>query len=145
MKKLRTIYPYSVNERAKGSKLEQQTGKLFPPLSRFSNRFENLEKIRVDEPTKFDTTDTLLAHAATCTRKYRSDNFQRILEEMKTKYLRTLSSNTTDELKICDDTKKRCCKLIINNFVCLQQTKRYRISVLMLRFCCFSIKNDSTT
>ena len=65
MKKLRTIYPYGLNERAKNSNLEQPTGKLFPPFPRFSNRRENLEKRRVNEPTKFDTTDTLLAHVAT--------------------------------------------------------------------------------
>ena len=33
MKKLRTIYPYGLNERAKNFSLEQPTNKLFPPLS----------------------------------------------------------------------------------------------------------------
>ena len=37
----------------------------FPPLPRFSNRCENKKKRRVNEPTKFDTNDTLLAHTAT--------------------------------------------------------------------------------
>ena len=62
MKKLRTIHPYNLNERAKNSNLEQPTGKLFPPLPRFGNRRENLEKRRVNEPTKFDTSNALLAH-----------------------------------------------------------------------------------
>ena len=44
MKKLRTIYPYGLNERVKNSNLEQPTGKLFPPLPRLSNRRENVEK-----------------------------------------------------------------------------------------------------
>ena len=64
VKKLRTIYPYGLNERAKNSNLEQPTGKIFPPLPRFGNRRENVEKIRVNEPTKFYTTDTLLAYIA---------------------------------------------------------------------------------
>ena len=42
MNKLHTTYPYGLNKRAKNSNLEQPTGKLFLPLSRFSNRRENL-------------------------------------------------------------------------------------------------------
>ena len=116
MKKLRTIYSYGLNERAKNSNLEQLTGKLFPPLPRFGNRCENLEKRRVIEPTKFDTTDTLFAHIATFPPKTRSDNFRRILERMKRKDLRKLASNATDELKTCDDTKRRWSELIIDIF-----------------------------
>ena len=33
---------------------------------------------------------------------------------MKRKDLRKLTSNATDELKTCDDTKKKCCELIID-------------------------------
>ena len=117
MKKLRFIYPYGLNERAKKSNLEQATGKLFPSLPRFSNRRENLEKRRVNEPTKFDTTDTLLAHIAKFPPKNRSGNFCKILEGMKRKDLRKLASNATDELKTCDDTKKRWCELIIYIFL----------------------------
>ena len=65
IKKLRTIYPYGLNERAKNSNLEQSSGKVFPPLTMFGNKRENLEKRRVNEPTKFDTAETLLAHIAT--------------------------------------------------------------------------------
>ena len=64
-------------------------------------------KKRVNKPTKFDTTETLLAHIAIFPPKNRSDNFRRILEGMKGKDLRKLASNATDELKTCDDTKKR--------------------------------------
>ena len=74
-----------LNERAKNSNLEQRKGKLFPPLPRFSNRRENLEKRCVNEPTKFDTTDILLAYIATFPPKNRSDNFSIILEGMKKK------------------------------------------------------------
>ena len=84
------------------------------PLPSLSNRRENLEKKRVHEPTKFDRTDTLLAHIATFPPENKSVNFRRILEEMKRKDLRKLASNATDELKTCDDTKKRCCELIID-------------------------------
>ena len=116
MKKLCTMYPYGLHERVKNSNLEKPTSKLFPPLPRFSNRRENLEKRRVNEPTKFDTTDTLLAHIATFPPKNRSGNFCKILEGMKRKDLRKLASNATDELKTCDDTKKRWCELIIDIF-----------------------------
>ena len=87
MKKLRTIYPYGLNEGAKNSNLEQPTGKLFPTLPRFSNRRENLEKKMCHpcEPTRFATTDILLAHIATFSPKIRSDNFRRILERIKKK------------------------------------------------------------
>ena len=115
IKKLCTIYPYSLNETAKNSNLEQPTGKLFPPLPRFGNNRENLEKRRVNEPTKFDTTDTLLAHIETFPPKNRRDNFHRILEGMDKKDVRKLASNATDELKTCDDTKKRWCELIIDS------------------------------
>ena len=130
--------------RAKNSNLEQPTSKLFPPWPRFGNRHENLEKRPVNEPTKFDTTDTLLAHIEKLPPKTRSDNFRRILEGMKRTDLRKLASNATDELKTCDDTKKRCCELIIDIFWlrCLKQTKRYRKSVLPLRLRCFSITKD---
>ena len=83
IKKLRTIYPYGLNERAKNSNLEQPTGKRFPPLPRFSNRHDNLEKRSVVESTRFDTTDTSLTHIATLPSKNKSDNFRRILEGMK--------------------------------------------------------------
>ena len=108
MKKLCTVHPYSLSERAKNSNLEQPTGKLFPPLPRFSNRHENLEKRRANEPTNFDTTDTLLAHIATFPPKNSSDNFRRILG-MKRKGQRKLTSNASDEWKTCDDTGKRWC------------------------------------
>ena len=36
---------------------------------------------------------------------------------MKRKDLRKLASNATDELKTCDDTKKRWCELIIDIFL----------------------------
>ena len=48
--------------------------------------------------------------------KNRSGNFRRILEGMKIKDLRKLSSNTTDELKICDNTYKRWCELMVDLF-----------------------------
>ena len=114
MKKPRTIYPYVLNERAKNSDLEQPTAKLFPTLPRFNNRCENLEKRRVNEPTKFNTTDTILTHIATFPPKTRSDNFGRKLEGMKRKDLRKIASNA--KLKTCDNTKKRQCELIIDIF-----------------------------
>ena len=116
MNKLHTIYPYGLNERAKKFNLEQPKGKIFPPLPRFSNRRENLEKRRANEPTKFDTNDSLLAHITTFPPKNWSGNFRRILEGMKRKCLRKLASNASGELKINDDTKKRWCELIIDIF-----------------------------
>ena len=116
LKKLGTIYPYGLSERDKNSNLEQPTGKLFLLLPGFGNRRQNLKKRRVKEPTKFDTTDTLIAHIATFPPKTRSDNFRRILEEMKIKDLRKLASHATDELKTCGDTKKRSCELIVDIF-----------------------------
>ena len=113
MKKLRTIYRYGLNERAKNSNLEQAAGKNFPPMPAFSNRRENLEKSRVNEPTKFGATNTLLAHIATFPPKNRTGNCRRILEGMKRNNLRKLASNATDELKACDVTKKRWCELIM--------------------------------
>ena len=116
MKKLRTIYTYGLNERAKNSNLEQPTGKLFSPLLRVSNKRENLEKKRVNEPTKFDTSDILLAHIATFPPKNRCDHFRRILDGMKRKDLRKLASNATHDLNTCDDTKERWCELIMDIF-----------------------------
>ena len=81
MKKLRTIYRYGLNKNVKISNLKQ--GKLFSPLPRFGNRPENLEKRRVYEPTKFNTTETLLDHIATFPQKDGSDNFRKISERMK--------------------------------------------------------------
>ena len=87
--------------------MEQPTGKFFPPLPRLGNRRENLEKRGVNEPTKFDTTETLLAHIATFPPKNSSYNFRRILKVMKGKDLRKLVSNATGGFKTCDNTKKR--------------------------------------
>ena len=145
MKKLRTIYPYSLNERAKNSNLEQPTGKPFQPLPRFGNRRENLEKRRVNELTKYDTTETLLAHIATLPPKNRKGLEN--LRKNERKDLRNLAPNATDEFKTCDDTEKRWRELIIDIFLlkCLKQTKRYRKSALALRFRCFSITKDLTT
>ena len=109
MKKLCTIYPCGLNKRAKNSNLEQPKGKIFPPLPRFSNRRENLEKRRVNEPTKFYVFDTLLAHIVTFPPENRSDNLRIDL--------RKLLSNATDKLKAYDNTKKRCCELIIDIFL----------------------------
>ena len=84
-------------------------------MPRFGNRRENLEKRHVNEPTKFDIAETLLGHI-TFPPKTRSDNFRTILQRMKRKELRKLSSNATDGLKICDDAKKIWCELIIDIF-----------------------------
>ena len=53
---------------------------------------------------------------------------------MKRKDLKKLASNATDELKTCDDTKKRWCELIIDIFLTkvFKQTKRYRKNVFPL-------------
>ena len=63
--------------------------------------------------SKFETTNTVLGHIITIPPKTRSDNFRRILEGIKKKDLRKLASNATDELKTCNDTKKRWFELII--------------------------------
>ena len=81
MKKLRTIYRSGLNKKVRISNLKQS--KLFSPLLRCGNRPENLEKIRANEPTKFDTTETLLDHIATFPQKNGSDNFRRISERME--------------------------------------------------------------
>ena len=107
MNKLCTICPYGLSQRAKSSNLEQPTSKFFPPLPRFGNWRENLERRRVSEPTKFNTTETLLAHIATIPPKNRSDNFRITLIGVKGKDLRKLVSNTTDEFKTCDGTNKK--------------------------------------
>ena len=73
MKKLCNIYLYGLNEKAKVSNLEQTTGNFFPPLPKIGSRRENLEKIRVNEPNKIDTTETLLVRIATFPRS-RSNN-----------------------------------------------------------------------
>ena len=83
MKKLHTIYSHSLIDRAESCNVKQPTDKLFPPLPRFSNRSENLEKRPVNDPTKFDTTDTSLIPIAIFPPKSRSENFRRILEGMK--------------------------------------------------------------
>ena len=69
-------------------------------MPKFGNKRENLEKRRVNEPTKFDTTYTLLAHITTFPPKSGSENFRRILEGMKRKEQKKLASNATDELKM---------------------------------------------
>ena len=51
----------------------------------------------VNETTKFDKTETLLAHIFPP--KNRNDNFRRILERMKRQDLTKLASNATDQLK----------------------------------------------
>ena len=115
---------YGLNIRAKISNLEQPTGKPFPPIRRFDNKRENLEKRSGNEPTKFDTTRTLLAHIARFPPKNRSDNFRRILKGMKGKDLRKLASNATDELFL----------MIFFSITCLKQTKTYRKSALLRDF-----------
>ena len=97
MKKLRTIYSYRLNERVKNSNLEQPAGKISLPFPRFGNRLEILEKRRVHEPTKFDTTETILTHITTFAQKNRIDSFRKILEGMRGKDLRNLPSNPTDD------------------------------------------------
>ena len=117
MKKLPTTYPFGLNERAKNYNLEQPIGKVFPPLPKFGTTRENLEKRRANEPTKFDTIETLLAAIVASPAKNGSDNFRRILEGMNGKDLRKLASNETGELKTCDDTKKRWYELSIDIFL----------------------------
>ena len=93
-------------------------------LPKQCDRGENIKKRYINEPTKFDTTDTLLlAQIATFPQKTRSDNFRKILEGMKRDGLRKLASNATDDLKTCNDTKKGWCELIIDIFL----TKVFKI------------------
>ena len=90
MKKLRTIYSHSLIDRGESCNVKQPTDKLSPPLPRFSNRRENLEKKPLNDPTKCDTTDTSLIPIAIFPPKGRSENFRRILEGMKRKDQRKL-------------------------------------------------------
>ena len=62
---------------------------------------------------KFEVANTVLTHIIIIPPKTWSHNFRRILEGMKRKDLRKLASNATDELKTCDNTKKRWFQLII--------------------------------
>ena len=56
---------------------------------------------------KFEVANTVLTHIIIIPPKTWSHNFRRILEGMKRQDLRKLASNATDELKTCDNTKKR--------------------------------------
>ena len=99
--KVRTIYLYSLHERTKNSNLEQSTGKLFLPLPRFSKRLEDSEERPVNEPTKFYTTETLLAHIATFPSKNRNVNFCRMLKEMKGKEVLLVASGAPRRALSC--------------------------------------------
>ena len=91
------MYPYGLNERAKSFNLEQPTGKLFPPLPRFANRCENLEKRFVNKTNQIRRNLYLSSSHS----KILSDSFYTILEGMKRKDLIKLASNATDALKTC--------------------------------------------
>ena len=71
-----------------------------------------------------------------------------IFEESKRKDLKKLASDATNELKTCDNTKKKWCEFIIDIFSstkamktdkkCLKQTKRLEISSFLRDFGVFS-------
>ena len=56
---------------------------------------------------------------------------------MKRKDLRKLASNATDELKTCDDTKKRWCELIIDTFLTKVFTTDKKVQKKCLPFVIF--------
>ena len=66
IKKLRTIYPYGLNDKTKSSSDDIPTGQQFPPLPRFSHRqTENRNRIKLPRQNPLKHISAFLEHINT--------------------------------------------------------------------------------
>ena len=122
MKKLRTIYPYGLNEKSKDmnkNTLHWPVGKLFPPIARHSQRepgIRNRKKVPAQNPLK--NFLNFEQHLITIPVLNRTNECRRLLDSFKIKDIRYL---VTDSKRILADdyseSRKRWCNLISDIFV----------------------------
>ena len=117
IKKLRTVYPYGLNEKTKFMKEGVPIGRLFPPLPRHGERYINIRKRqKQDINHNNNSTDELFANIIKFSKETRSNELRKILESLKRKHLKILANEAHDKLSICEKNQKRWYEIILDHF-----------------------------
>ena len=136
IKRLRTVYPYGLNDRVKDGNSGAPVGKLFPPLPRHSPRRLVRERRRVNQQQQIDSLDSLFLHIHTFHFSERGNALRKKLECLKRKTLNILANEASTKLPTCTDQEKRILELVIDTYMSkvfkVEEEKKKKFSEFVL-------------
>ena len=117
MKKLRTVYPYGLNEKTKFMNTKIASGKLFPPLARYSDRYPNgrHRKNNIQE-RNFDNLKSFMTHIHNFSPHKRQNECRKLLEVTKKQKLRKLAEQAEHEINVTENKDSRFLLVIMDTF-----------------------------
>ena len=113
MKRLRTVYPYGLNERTKFMNKDSPIGKLYPSLPRYGAKFVT-QRSRTSRISRIADLDTLVDNIYSFDKEIRSNEFRKLLDSLRHPNLRKLAVEANSRLSTCDDHLKRWYNLLID-------------------------------
>jgi len=125
MKKLRTVYPYGLNERTKFMSQDVPVGKLFPALPRYGERFlvQRSRPNHNQHNNPFSELGIFIEHVHSIHPKSRGNEVRKLLSGFKHKDLKPLCAEAHKQLEQNHDIKlERLYKLLVDTFL----TKVYK-------------------
>ena len=117
IKRLRTIYPYGLNDRVKDGNSGVPVGKLFPPLPRHAARRPEPERRRVNQQQAIDSLDSLFQHIHSFPVPEQGNALRKTLESLKRKVLKILADEASAKIPSCTDQEKRILDLLVDAYL----------------------------
>ena len=124
MKKLRTVYPYGLNERTKLMNADTPIGTLFPPLPRYGAKYVTQRtRINRNQENPFSSLNAFSEHVMSLSPGTRGNETRKLLDSFKRKHLKALASEAHRELNQNEDIRvQRLYSIIVDTFL----TKIYK-------------------
>ena len=124
IKKLRTVYPYGLNERTKFMNQDVPIGKQFPALPRYGDKYlEQRSRPSHTVINPLSELDKFVEHVNSIDLRSRGNEVRKLLNSFKHKHLKSLASEAHTRCEQNDDIKnERLYKLITDTFL----TKVYK-------------------
>jgi len=116
IKKLRTVYPYGLNERTKLMNSDVPAGKLFPPLPRHGTRFVD-KRNRSSNTTRVADLDSLVELIFSYDTDSRANHTRILFNKLKLSNLKSLAEEAYSILSTCEDHVKRWYDLLIDVYI----------------------------
>ncbi len=124
MKKLRTVYPYGLNDRTKFMNVDAPVGHLFPALPRYGDKYlEQRSRLNRNLDNPFSELDIFVEHVNSIDPKSRGNEVRKLLDGFKQKHLKSLAAEAHKRLELNHDSNfERLYKLLVDTFL----TKVYK-------------------
>ena len=119
IKRLRTVYPYGLNEKTKQMNSDAPVGKLFPPLSRYGAKYlTQRTHINRNRENPFPDLDSFSQHVFSIDPKTRGNETRKLLDSFKHKHLKAIAAEAHQRLQLDHDDKlNRFFSLIVDTFL----------------------------